>query len=312
MKTQGALTRDRSGVNANFLVVGLVRNCAKVLESDIVRLEAALARMQSVYWLLIESDSTDETIDILSDISKTKDNFEFISLGTLRERLPLRSDRVAHCRNAYLAEIESNPLYRDIEYVIVSDFDGLNTTITEKAIFSCWQRDDWDVCTANQSGPYYDIWALRHKDWCPNDCFAHYRFLARYDTNEEDIMYASVYSKMITIPYESEWIEVDSAFGGLAVYRREVFAGARYRGLTDRNEEVCEHVSFHDQLKQKGYRIFINPQLINAAHTPQTDHFRMTRRLVRSLKRTLKMPVQLLIGRRRFARLMGFLGRRRD
>jgi hypothetical protein len=312
MKTKSALTKDRSGVDTNFLVVGLVRNCATVLKSDVARLGSALAHARSVYWLLIESDSTDGTITALSDLSQQNNNFRFVSLGTLSERFPLRTDRLAHCRNAYLAEIASNPLYRDIEYVIVSDFDGLNSTISEDAILSCWQRDDWDACTANQNGPYYDVWALRHKDWCPNDCWAHYRFLRRYETNEEDTMYACVYSKMITLPSASEWIEVDSAFGGLAIYRRKVFEGARYDGLTDRNEEICEHISFHNQLREKGYRIFINPRLINAAYTPQTDRFRKRMRLMRLLRKAAKMPIKLMIGNGNFVRLMDFLRRRRD
>lgn len=75
---------------------------------------------------------------------------------------------------------------------------------------------------------------------------------------------------MITIQETSEWIAVDSAFGGLAIYRRSLLDAARYRGKDENNEIVCEHVWLHRQLKANGARLFINPRMINTADTPQS------------------------------------------
>ena len=76
---------------------------------------------------------------------------------------------------------------------------------------------------------------------------------------------------MIVIPQDAEWIEVDSAFGGLAIYRRETLldVSSRYIGLYKDGIEVVEHVSLHLGIIQNGYKIFINPRLIN---TDFTDH----------------------------------------
>ena len=271
-------------LRTDLLVVGTVRNCAAHLKADVLRLRLALAKAKHLYWLLIESDSTDASLQVLKELAARVENFRFLTLGTLSTRMPLRTERLAHCRNKYLSEIATNPIYKDVEYVIVSDFDGVNSKITEDAILSCWDRDDWDVCTANQKGPYYDIWPLRHKDWCANDCWAQFRFFTQYDPDPEKVLYASVYSKMITLPSSSEWIEVDSAFGGLAIYRRHAIEKSLYVGLDDKGEELCEHVLFHKGLKQQGCRIFINPKLINATYTEYTERLRWRKRALRKAK----------------------------
>jgi hypothetical protein len=141
-------------------------------------------------------------------------------------------------------------------------------------------RSDWDVCTANQRGPYYDIWALRHRIWSPNDCWKQYEFLRSHNAQREVAAWAAMYSKMITIGEAEEWIPVDSAFGGLAIYRRCTLDGVRYAGLDEAGEPLCEHVWLNNQIRSSGYRIFINPKLINTADTDQAFQ--------RSLPQTLR------------------------
>jgi len=247
----------------------------------VARLQSALKAFRRVQWLIVESDSDDDSVAVLTRLASEMQSFRFLTLGSLKDRMPGRTERIAHCRNAYLDEIISNEIYANVEYVIVSDFDGVNTLIDEDAILSCWQRQGWDVCTANQRGPYYDVWALRHGDWSPNDCWRQRRFLKHYSDNDDDNLLASVYARMITIPQDDDWIEVDSAFGGLAIYRRDAITLGRYVGLTPEGEETCEHVAFHHALKQHGCRIFINPRMINAAYTEHTELL-VTRNRLRS------------------------------
>ena len=248
---------------SNFLIVGLARNCEKKIRRDILAISRAVSQCRSLSWLIVESDSTDKTVDALGKISHDFSDFRVLSLGSLRESLPLRTQRLAHCRNVYLNELQSNPLYANVDYVIVADLDGVNTLLTASGLISCWEKTGWDVCTANQRGPYYDIWALRHKIWSPCDCLTQNRFLVAHGIRREAARQAAIYSKMITIAEDSEWIEVDSAFGGLAVYRRAALTGVEYVGLDDASDEICEHVTLHKQIKTKGGHIYINPRLIN-------------------------------------------------
>jgi hypothetical protein len=244
-----------------LLIVGLVRNCARQIAADVQRLSTAAGPAD---WFIVESDSDDDTVARLERLQATVPRFRYVSLGQLRSTIPGRIDRIAYCRNRYLQEIEKNPDYRDVDYVVVADLDNLNQLISKEAFASCFEREDWDVCAANQRGPYYDIYALRHPEWSPVDCINQHHWLMRYGISEWRALRSAVYSKMIRIDESADWIPVTSAFGGLAIYRRSVIGSARYAGRDSSGAETCEHVPFHEAL---GARIFINPRLINAGYT---------------------------------------------
>jgi glycosyltransferase involved in cell wall biosynthesis len=250
-----------------LLIVGLVRNGEGFIEKNIARLNEASSKFKKVHWLLIESDSTDATLSILANLSKKIENFKYISEGNLVEKFPLRTARIAHCRNIYLHEIRNNMAYQDVEFVIVSDLDDTNSLLTEEGLLSCWAQTGWDICTANQQGPYYDVWALRHPFWSPNDCWLGHQFLMQYSKRPNEVLYSCVFSKMIEIPQDSQWIEVDSAFGGLAIYKKSIMSHGEYIGLYDNGSEICEHVPFHSVIRNHGGRIFINPKMINTDYT---------------------------------------------
>jgi glycosyltransferase involved in cell wall biosynthesis len=267
----------------NILVVGVARNCEKTIQQDVRRLHAAFQSARQLQWLIVESDSTDKTLDALIALAREIPNFRFQSLGSLAPSIPLRTVRIARCRNACLDELDSNPLYAAVDLVVVADLDGVNDLVTAEGVASCFLRSDWDVCTANQRGPYYDLWALRHPIWSPNDCWKQYRFLHQHGIQRELAFWVAMYGKMIVIPESADWIPVDSAFGGLAIYRREMFDGARYSGVDESGEPICEHVVLHRQMEANGCRILINPRMINTAATNQSYE----RSLLRTLRRYL-------------------------
>jgi len=258
----------------SFLVAGVVRNSEHHLRPDVMRLRQALSGFGKLQWLLVESDSTDSTLSVLKGLENDVPDFRYVSLGKLSNRLPQRTARIAHCRNAYVEQIRNHAAYKNLDYIVVADFDGLNSHISDAAIATCFERNDWDACTANQRGPYYDVWALRHPTWCANDCWAQFRFMRKFVADSKVAKFVSIYSKMMVIPPESDWIAVDSAFGGLAIYRRELFESGRYAGLTENDAQVCEHVAFHAAMRERGYRIYINPGLINAEYTEYTEPLR--------------------------------------
>ncbi len=282
------------------LVMGVVRNGQAHVARDVDRLATALAGAQAVKWLLIESDSDDQTLQALQTLQQRIPNFHHRSLGRLRDDIPLRTARIAHCRNHGLQALRHDPAFADVDLVLVADFDGINPLINAQAIQSCWARDDWDVCTANQDGPYYDIYALRHPAWSPNDCWAQYLFLKRHQPISEHCLEAAVYARMITLAPAGPWIEVDSAFGGLAIYRRHAFDKVDYTGLTPQGQEVCEHVALHAAMRTRGCRIFINPRLINAGYTQHSEPLRglpLLERRFSVLDKQLRRLAKRLLGR---------------
>lgn len=283
--------------DAELVIVGLARNCARTLDRDIGVLARATRNFGSVRFLVIESDSTDATVATLTRLQSASESFAFVTLGALAPAHPLRTDRIAVCRNRYLQELQRNPLYGSTDYVLVADLDGVNRDLTSTALESCWQSQlPWDVCAANQLDAYYDIWALRHADWCPVDCWQQYRAL-RPAFGHEQALTLAIHSRMVKLDVRSAWIEVDSAFGGLALYRREAMLAARYRGIDGRGEQVCEHVAFHAGLRERGLRIFINPALINARRTEHSARARLHVRLRRRIEALGKRVRNRLLGR---------------
>lgn len=286
MIVRGMRWPDRGSMTV--LVAGVTRDCAEHIYEDVSRLRSALADFGTVHWLVVESDSDDGTVAELERISGQIENFRYISLGKLSHDYSMRTERIAYCRNAYVRELNENPEYQTVDIVIVADLDGMNDQISLHAIASCFSRTDWDVCTANQKGSYYDVWALRHEIWCPNDCWKQAVFFKRFGLSVKNAKYAGVYAKKLKIPEDETWIEVDSAFGGIAIYRKHVLEGAQYIGVGSDGEKICEHVTLHAQLRAKGYRIFLNPSLINTGETYRGDSVRFSpKRVLAQARRTI-------------------------
>lgn len=271
-------------MTSHILVVGVIRNAGKSLRTDVQRLAAALQRFERISWYIVESDSEDETVAELARLQRENPDFQYATLGNLAEGLPNRTDRIALARNTYLAEIRSNSAYADVEYVAIADLDGLNTLIEAGGVDSCFLRPDWDAVFANQSKRYFDIWALRHPAWCPGDCFDQAEELTRAGFDPESVWALSIGSRQIHIPPTANWIAVESAFGGFGIYRKELLASGSYNG-TSGEAPICEHVPFHEALRDAGARLYINPALINAGWVTHTRQHQKWRKPFRALKR---------------------------
>ncbi len=247
---------------ASVLVAGLARDCAGAAEATLRALAGATAGFRRVRVLLAESDSADDTPARLAALADGE-RLRLLSLGRLAERMPLRTERLAHCRNV-LREEAAGARYRDADYVVLADLDGVNRRLRRAALESPWASDaPWDVATANQPGRYYDVWALRHPVWSPDDCW---QAAARLEPvfGRRAARRFAVRARQMRLPPGAAPVEVESAFGGLAVYRRAAFLEGRYRGLDAEGREICEHVPFHADLRAAGRRIFIVPAMLNA------------------------------------------------
>ena len=257
-------------VDSKILLAGPVRNVAHTIQNEIETLVASLGNFKEIYCFVVESDSSDDTAKRLEELQDVIKNFSYVSVGNLSGKYPRRTDRIALCRNLIIDEVASNPEFTDIDYIAMADMDGMNALVTPEKIAQCWEVDEpWDVITANQLGEYYDIWGLSHPYWNPIDCWEQKHRL-------EDILgnhmaqNIAVTCKQSPIDPRADLIEVDSAFGGLGIYTRESFLSGRYAGTDDQagGIDVADHIPFHRDLRQKGYRIFINPALINCDKTP--------------------------------------------
>lgn len=251
---------------SEILIAGPARNIGGMVRNDITALLSAATGFKKSYGLVVESDSTDNTINELEIIKKLHNNFNYISLGNLSKSMPKRTARLAFARNRILQEVKNNPDYANIDFIAMADLDGINRDITSEKIEQCWGlKEPWDVITANQPDCYYDIWTLRHPDWSPGDCLIQ-RSKLEIIIGKEAANNLAVKAKQLCLDPSIGLIEVDSAFGGLGIYKREAFLRGQYIGLDSRGKEISDHISFHQDLKIAGYRIYINCALVNSCH----------------------------------------------
>jgi len=258
-------------IKQKIVLASVAKDIEGTFFSDYKIVTEAFRDFEIVRWLIIESNSTDNSVSFLSDLARNQPFLEIISLGNDNTQM-IRTKSIAKARNRYLDECRKISEKEEVNYLVVVDLNGLNKKLNSKAVSSCYTRNDWAGVCANQAGPYYDIYALRHDSWSPNDCWLSYSQMQDVYSQKlkffwDKALWHSVYSRMINIKKSGGWIQVHSAFGGIAIYNYEFLGDSRYNGETDSGESVCEHVSFNLGIEKAGGKIYINPEFINFATT---------------------------------------------
>jgi hypothetical protein len=271
-----------------FLLVGTVRDSFMNVEREYRHISGILNSLGNVRTFLVESDSIDGTVKVLEEMSRRYNDFDFLSLGKMDEEIPNRYERIAFCREKYLDYFKENSI--DYDFVVVADFDGMNHDLTlSKVEASLSQMNDWDALFANQGDRYYDIGALRHEFWSPNNCFETYEWAVR-NMNVSDARDLSINSRMIRINPAAPIIKVESAYGGFGVYKSLAFAQGTYIGRDSRNEPLLDFVCFNTILSGKGFRLGIDPQLINAKFNYHNIGTKKWVRLIRRIGTRIVSP----------------------
>jgi hypothetical protein len=253
-----------------ILIAGLARNCRTTLVPSMGQLENLFGPDVSLSFFLVESDSIDGTQQLLEKLSREIPRFNHKALGNLELEIPNRILRITHCRNQYLRYLRDQLTSGNrIEYLVVADFDGVNSRISPpQTVEKLFSRDT--IVSANQKGRYYDILALRASSWVEED----YRTSISNDPHNRNRFtgYLNfVSSKQRRISKNNPPIKVESAFGGLAIYPIHLLDGCKYepKELSSGVWE-CEHVGFNAQALKNGGKMIILPSLRNKsplAHT---------------------------------------------
>jgi len=239
----------------SIFIAAILHNNAAYLHTTLKLVDLIGNLFETYHVGFYENDSTDGTAEILSQWGKDHPNAAnihivsevlkvqgAISFGGINEK---RFSLLANYRNKYISMIETYA--PDVDYVLMLDMDLFDTTL-DAFLSSFTPRalaKNWAAAGANgiyNHRLYYDTLAFRNAEF-PDTRIGRTRKLAQ-----------AVYRP------DSEWIPVDSMFGGMVVYRAECMRGCRY--LQDGD---CEHVSFYKCMAQKGEdckRFFINPAFV--------------------------------------------------
>ena len=260
-----------NSMTQSVVVCGLMKNANHVIDSILKNVYSIVGVFADNYKIIIvESNSTDGTKESLSN-AKTRDERLVVihaDFDLLNEEFKSRELRIAICRNLYLKAIYEDETSYD--YMIVIDMDEIfsesfNTDTLKKSL----EFHKWDALFANQTERYYDIWALRGLG-VNYDCWN------TLDTDRSNDSYETkrnkyIRSKQIQIPRNHPPIRVESAFGGLGIYKHKMLIDLK--PLYKEIGSVCEHIEFHNQLIKAGFAdLFIHPDLL--IKSPDTKEYK--------------------------------------
>lgn len=260
-----------------ILFCGIIRDAATNLERNILRYKRCVEPFKESKLFLYENDSKDKTLDILkkykSDdvdyISESRKDSTYIeNVGKQKDPFHFyRCQVLSECRNKYMSLIQEREWNKYYDYICMVDMD----------IVGGWSYD----------GFYHSIYML---DNIPDSaCMSAYGVLADYtqrlkleQTNSKNYIFFDSFAfrpinnnpkihKLQTSMFNpinfcrgEEIEEVISNFNGLAIYKSEYFTKDKQYKTNQWHEGYVdsEHIFFHQQIREQGGKIFLNPNLI--------------------------------------------------
>lgn len=239
----------------NVIFGATVRDVEEHIKTNLQHINNCGNKFNSYKLIIYENDSSDNTRKILNKYKKP--NYTYIFESKIKELR--RTVRISNGRNKILQKIRELNKDNSYDYFIMLDLDDVNSSGKfVDTINTCFQYDNWDVLTGNQTEQYYDLWALRKKDDMDYDCWR----LVSQNPNMPNAAHIFVFHKFKKYD-PGELLEVDSAFSGIAIYKlSSVPYHCNYVGNYDDGGELCEHVEFNRCIKKSGKGIYINTSFL--------------------------------------------------
>jgi hypothetical protein len=246
-----------------------VRDCGKEVHHIIPTIEQLGECFSDYHVVVFENNSTDNTKEVLKNWSiknkKVKaicNDFDESSYKEIPKEdcyyLPnsrRRIQKYVDYRNLYMEYLDKGNIEAD--FVIIVDFDVAKIDVPG-VLTSFGTVLEWDVITANgySLSPkfkmrYHDTYAL---------CELGHENLPQSvsDIRSYRDVFASLHKGM-------PFMRVFSAYGGLAIFKREILRGKRYSIIYNNYEGVevrCEHFSLFKALADSGFdKVYINPSM---------------------------------------------------
>ena len=264
-------------------VVGCAQNCAADLEAVLANIQALRGLFRHSRLLVLENDSSDATRQLLAAHGQVDPGLRALALTGLNGRIPVKTVRLAHLRNGALAWLRRQGALEQEALVLVLDLDGVNAAPWDLGRFAevlewFWPQREAAAVFANQRGPYYDLWALRHPQLCPDDIWERMleARLADATTPDGALFEQVIGPRQLSFEPSLPPFQVESAFGGLGFYKSQwlqacamPYVGETTRWLERQGRpelirwQCAEHVSFHAGLRAAGGSLWIHPALLN-------------------------------------------------
>ena len=245
-----------SGLDA--VIVAIARNAMPHLPNTLELVDEVQRGFNDCRLYVYENDSTDDTARVLDAYAATRQwvtvEHETLGVSDARGFEKERTRRLAACRTRCQQWVRQNAASTTWTIVLDMDphhgfsVDGVFNSIAWLASLHGQSLVTYPGAmasfslygTRNEEGGMniagYDSWAARLNWW--------------HDRKEE---VGFAWFSTLLPPVGSPPFPMNSAFGGLCVYRTAAYLAGQYDG------DDCEHVPFHRSLRRAGYQLYLNP-----------------------------------------------------
>ena len=235
---------------------GPVKNCDSNLEKNLnflINLKKD-RRIDLVDIFILEGDSTDNSKIILEKYKRNSEINLFIK-NNLEKKLSNRVERIVYCRNLLLKEIKNKetsydfyiPLDLDVEL-----FSQISTNEFIEILTRIQKDDDIDALFPFSVPFYYDLAALRSVGWVEEDIWIKFNKMAKkLKIGKIFLRIFLIFNKQIKKPKNKKLIQVESAFGGIGLYKlKEGFTNLHKYGVSDKAISA-DHIMFNSLFNKK-------------------------------------------------------------
>lgn len=247
-------------INKKIIIASTIKNESKNLKNYFKILDKLIINFKDYFIIFVISDSNDTSLMLCKNYLNNKNGK--IIIKNFKKKLD-RIKKIEISRNKYLDLIKKK--YFNFDFLIVMDVDNVNSNLDVNQLKRSLKKKNWNAIFPSQKYFYYDIFALRVQK------ILNFNFIEKIS---QDILLEKnhnlkKYFKKYLFNYffinrfsKKRYISVESAFGGLGVYKIKKILKFKY---SSSNGKECEHVYFNKKINLKYGRLFIDKKLINSS-----------------------------------------------
>jgi hypothetical protein len=263
-----------------IIIIGTCKNIEPCIATMRLKIELLGKHFKDYRVIIYENNSADHTAQLLADWAKENPKLltisEKLSLDTLRARTkahslkdgtPCRMELIAYGRNQTLAKALSKE-FDDFKFVLVTDLDFKVGWQVKDVLRVFSLSKPWDCIAANSISfgfngtQYHDRYAYRDKQFP----------LGPELIGEE--FWNDIKQFPLSIKYGSGLKKVYSAFGGIAIYKRNALKESEYSGYITKDLATLYDQIINDKIPKDHPHYLMYQKLLNSQKTKLSIQFK--------------------------------------
>ena len=238
--------------NSKILICGVGKNVERGFNNVKTSALALGSHFLDYRVIVYENNSQDKTQVLYQNWSQENPKVVFLSENLSQDFInryvvkigDFRTQLIARARNKVLEEARKDK-YADYDILIMADLDEFEPWDIKEIINTIENPEhEWDAVFSNGS---YDTYPLRGPEFCLGPEFLSHMKWISYGNRAYGRHLRSLINK-------GKWIKMESAFGGLAIYKLQAILSSEYQGVVDPyviQKELDRELDLDILLKQK-------------------------------------------------------------